>query len=452
MTAREKQSKAKKKSDSTEKSNAQLTRQYLIESYKKVRGFSHTLAEPLEIEDYVVQSMPDVSPTKWHLAHTSWFFETFILAKSIRNYKSPNPQYAYLFNSYYIQAGERHYRPKRGLISRPTVEETYNYRNHVDEGMIGLMESADKKLWSNLSPVIEIGIHHEQQHQELILSDIKHVLSENPLRPAYIAQMGSKSKNGGKASKPPKNKTISAWVEFDGGVHSIGHGGEGFGYDNEYPLHKVYLEPFSLKTSLVTNGEYMEFMGGGGYKTPELWLSEGWTTVEENGWEAPYYWEKTGGNWQEFSLSGMKEINPSEPVSHLSYFEADAFARWSGARLPTEAEWEVAASDLPIEGNFAEDRKFHPKPLSGDSGGKALKQMYGDVWEWTSSPYVSYPGFKTLPGALGEYNGKFMCNQMVLRGGSCATSKSHIRKTYRNFFPPEARWQFMGLRLAKDAD
>lgn len=437
MTAREKQSKTK------EKSSAQLTQQNLIESYKKVREFSHTLAEPLEIEDYVIQSMPDVSPTKWHLAHTSWFFETFVLAKSIKNYKSPNPQYAYLFNSYYVQAGERHYRPKRGLISRPTVEETYSYRNHVDENMIGLMENADGKFWKNLSHVIEIGIHHEQQHQELILTDIKHVLSENPLRPAYVKE---KTKNSSKSTKKPK----SAWVGFDGGVYSIGHGGEGFGYDNEYPLHKVYLEPFSLKTTLVTNGEYMEFIDDGGYETPEIWLSEGWATVEGNGWKAPFYWEKTGRKWQEFTLNGMKGIDPSEPVSHLSYFEADAFARWSGARIPTEAEWEVAASGLPVEGNFVEDTKFHPSALNGGSKVKGLKQMYGDVWEWTSSPYVSYPGFKTLPGALGEYNGKFMCNQMVLRGGSCATSKSHIRKTYRNFFPPDARWQFMGLRLAKD--
>ena len=445
MTARKKQSKAKKKSVSEQESDIRLR---LIESYKKVRGFSHTLAEPLETEDYVIQSMPDVSPTKWHLAHTSWFFETFILAKSIRNYKSPNPQYAYLFNSYYVQAGERHYRPKRGLISRPTVEDTYNYRNHVDENMIELMENANGKLWEDLAPVIEIGIHHEQQHQELILTDIKHVFSENPLRPAYA---GNKTENGDKASKPRKNKPKSTWVEFDGGVHLIGHGEEGFGYDNEYPMHKVYLEPFSLKTSLVTNGEYMEFMEASGYKTPELWLSEGWATVEKNGWEAPYYWEKRGGNWQEFSLNGMKEIDPFEPISHLSYFEADAYARWAGYRLPTEAEWEVAASGLPVEGNFVDDMKFHPEALSGGPKDNGLKQMYGDVWEWTSSPYVSYPGFKTLPGALGEYNGKFMCNQMVLRGGSCATSKSHIRKTYRNFFPPEARWQFMGFRLAKDA-
>ena len=444
MKAREKSTRSNKGASKKDKENVRLSKKYLIDSYKKVRDFSHTLAEPLEIEDYVVQSMPDVSPTKWHLAHTSWFFETFVLEKSIKNYKSPNQRYAYLFNSYYVQAGERHYRPKRGLISRPTVEETYSYRNHVDESMIGLMENSDAKLWRNIAPVIEIGIHHEQQHQELILTDIKHVLSENPLKPAYVR---NKSKNGGRASKTAKG----VWVEFEGGLESIGHEGEEFGYDNEYPVHKVYREPFSLNSGLVTNGEYMNFMDDGGYGTPELWLSEGWATVEENAWEAPYYWEKTGNKWEEFSLAGMREIDPAEPVSHLSYFEADAYARWAGARLPTEAEWEVAASGLPLEGNFVDDMKFHPEALNGKSTGNSLRQMYGDVWEWTSSPYVSYPGFKTLPGALGEYNGKFMCNQMVLRGGSCATSKSHIRKSYRNFFPPEARWQFMGVRLAKDA-
>lgn len=445
MPTREKQSSTSNKTGSEEDNALRYSKENILESYKTVREFSHTLAEPLEIEDYVVQSMPDVSPTKWHLAHTSWFFETFVLSKSNKKYKSPNPGYAYLFNSYYVQAGERHYRPKRGLISRPTVEETYSYRNHVDESMIGFMESAGDRLWSKLAPVIEIGIHHEQQHQELILTDIKHVLSENPLRPSYKR---TQAKNGSKARKQNKSK----WVDFDGGVYTIGHGEYGFGYDNEYPLHKIYLEPFALNSHLVTNKEYIEFIEDGGYKTPELWLSEGWATVEENGWEAPFYWEGDYGKWEEFTLSGMRRVDPKEPVSHISYFEADAFARWSGARLPTEAEWEVSAADVSIEGNFADEGKFHPAAPNGNPGNSRLSQMYGDVWEWTSSPYVSYPGFKTLPGALGEYNGKFMCNQMVLRGGSCATSKSHIRKTYRNFFPPSSRWQFMGLRLAKDSD
>lgn len=421
-----------------------LSREFLTNSFKTVRDFSHKLAEPLEIEDYVIQSMPDVSPTKWHLAHTSWFFETFVLSKTVRGYKSPSPQYAYLFNSYYIQAGERHLRPKRGLISRPTVEETYNYRNYVDEHMIAFMDGADEREWKEFSPVIEIGIHHEQQHQELIVTDIKHVFSENPLRPVYVT---NSDKNGKSAKGAPPAK----WIDFEGGIHPIGHEGKGFGYDNEHPRHKVYLEPFRLQSRLVTNGEYIEFIEDGGYETPELWLSEGWATVESRNWKAPFYWERKNGRWVYFTLSGMRSVNTEEPACHVSYFEADAYARWKGARLPTESEWESAAAGLPVEGNFVESLSFHPEPPAAAKDKRSLGQMYGDVWEWTQSPYTSYPGFKTLPGALGEYNGKFMCNQFVLRGGSCATSKSHIRKTYRNFFPPDARWQFMGIRLATDS-
>ncbi len=416
----------------------------LIESYKKVRQFTHTLAEPLEIEDYVVQSMPDVSPTKWHLAHTSWFFESFVLSKALNEYKSPNSQYAYLFNSYYVQAGERHYRPKRGLISRPTVEQTYSYRNHVDESMLQFMENADSNEWKEFGPVIEIGIHHEQQHQELIVTDIKHVLSENPLHPRYIDK-----KNNGKSPQGPKELK---WIAIDGGLYDIGNQGGVFGYDNEFPVHKSYLAPYELASRLITNAEYIEFLEDGGYETPEIWLSEGWATVEENNWKAPLYWQKHNGEWMQFTLSGLRPVEPDEPVTHVSYFEADAFARWAGSRLPTESEWEVAASNIDIEGNFVDDLNFHPIALDIDSNGDALEQMYGDVWEWTQSSYSAYPGYKTPPGALGEYNGKFMCNQMVLRGGSCATSKSHIRKTYRNFFPTNARWQFMGIRLARDVD
>jgi len=419
--------------------NNNRSRESLISFYKTVREFSHTLAEPLEIEDYVVQSMPDVSPTKWHLAHTSWFFETFLLSKALSDYKSPNPQYAFLFNSYYVQAGERHLRPKRGLISRPTVEETYSYRNHVDESMIQFMENSDEKTWTEYAPVIEIGIHHEQQHQELIVTDIKHVLSENPLNPEYIHK---------DITNAPKEAGELKWVDFDGGLFNIGNDGSGFGYDNEFPNHKIYLNPFKLGSRLITNGEYMEFMKAGGYETPEIWLSEGWATVETQGWSAPLYWEKRHGGWMHFTLTGLREVEPSEPVTHVSYFEADAYARWAGSRLPTEAEWEVAASNIEIEGNFVDTMNFHPVTMKNN--GNDLKQMYGDVWEWTQSSYSAYPGYKTPPGALGEYNGKFMCNQMVLRGGSCATSKSHIRKTYRNFFPANARWQFMGIRLAKD--
>lgn len=418
-----------------------LSQESLLNFYKEVREFSHTLAEPLEIEDYVVQSMADVSPTKWHLAHTSWFFETFVLSKALKNYKSPNSQYAYLFNSYYVQAGERHLRPKRGLISRPTVEETYSYRNHVDESMIQLMESASEKEWQELCSVIEIGIHHEQQHQELIVTDIKHVLSENPLNPAYRSNNNHNESNTAEELK---------WVDFDEGVFNIGNEGNGFGYDNEYPSHKVYLNPYKLASRLITNSEYIEFMEDGGYETPEIWLSEGWATVEENNWRAPLYWQKKDGKWMQFTLRGLREIEPDEPVTHVSYFEADAYARWAGSRLPTEAEWEVAASNIPVEGNFVDNMNFHPVSLKNGTNGIILRQIYGDVWEWTQSSYSAYPGYTPAPGALGEYNGKFMCNQMVLRGGSCATSKSHIRKTYRNFFPTNARWQFMGIRLAKD--
>jgi len=420
-----------------------LSQESLIKFYKTVREFSHTLAEPLEIEDFVVQSMPEVSPTKWHLAHTSWFFETFVLSKAIQEYKSPNPQYAYLFNSYYVQAGERHLRPKRGLISRPTVEETYSYRNHVDESMLQFMENANDKEWREFSSVIEIGIHHEQQHQELIVTDIKHVLSENPLNPEYINKQ-----NKGRSSHKPED---IEWISFEGGVCNIGNEGEGFGYDNEYPLHKVYLNPYKLGSRLVTNAEYMEFINDRGYETPEIWLSEGWATVETNNWKAPLYWQQLSGEWMQYTLAGLRKVEPNEPLTHVSYFEADAYARWAGSRLPTEAEWEVAADSVPIEGNFVDNMNFHPVPLE-KSNGLPLKQMFGDVWEWTQSSYSAYPGYRTPPGALGEYNGKFMCNQMVLRGGSCATSKSHIRKTYRNFFAANARWQFMGIRLAKDGD
>ncbi|HVY54123.1 MAG TPA: ergothioneine biosynthesis protein EgtB, partial [Thermodesulfobacteriota bacterium] len=303
------------KQDGGDSEPKNLSRENLRDSFKTVRAFSHTLAEPLEIEDYVIQSMPDVSPTKWHLAHTSWFFETFVLSKAVKRYKSPSPQYAYLFNSYYVQAGERHLRPKRGLISRPTVEETYHYRNHVDEHMSRFMEEADEKEWKEFSPVIEIGIHHEQQHQELIVTDIKHVFSENPLRPVYKPRAAASGRSAGKAPD-------AGWIDVEGGVHSIGHNGTGFGYDNEYPMHKVYIEPFRLQSRLVTNGEYMEFIEDGGYETPELWLSEGWATAESRNWSSPFYWECKNGEWAHFTLSGMKTVNPEEPVCHVSYFEA----------------------------------------------------------------------------------------------------------------------------------
>ena len=413
----------------------------LASAYQEVRSFTASLCEGLATEDYVVQSMPDVSPTKWHLAHTSWFFETFVLRPHLPGYEPLNPTYAFLFNSYYVHAGERHCRAQRGYISRPTVAEVFEYRRYVDEAMSRLLSTSDETLLATLEPLVTIGLHHEQQHQELMLTDLKHVFGVNPLRPAYRMRA---------TAEAPTAPSLE-WVDFQGGVREIGHDGDGFAYDNEGPRHSVYLQPFRLASRLVTNGEYLRFMEEGGYRRPELWLSLGWATAQENQWTEPFYWEQREGRWWLFTLSGMREVDPDEPVCHLSYFEADAFARWAGARLPTEAEWEVASQTVPIEGNFADDGRFHPAAATADRGGSGLLQMYGDVWEWTQSPYSPYPGYRPPEGALGEYNGKFMCNQYVLRGGSCATSLSHIRPTYRNFFPPDATWQFTGLRLAQDA-
>jgi len=427
-----------------EKNQNTLINHILAKNYTEVRNFTEQLCKPLVTEDYVIQSMPDVSPMKWHIAHTSWFFETFVLSKVNTNYESPHPQYSYLFNSYYVQAGKRHARPERGLLSRPTVEEVYRYRHHVDENILEFLDHAEEAQMEKVGSVIEIGIHHEQQHQELMLTDIKHVFSVNPLRPAYIIEKSTKN-SGVFADSEIK------WVPFPEGVYTIGYDGDGFAYDNELPIHREFLEPFQIASRLVTNREYLEFMEDGGYERSELWLSDGWSAVESNNWKLPLYCEGQNGRWWNFTLSGMRELNPDEPVCHISYYEADAYARWAGARLPTETEWEIAASKLPIVGNFADDGVYHPQALSGETSDGGIEQMFGDVWEWTRSSYSPYPGFKTLEGALGEYNGKFMSGQMVLRGGSCATSRSHMRKTYRNFFPPSARWQFMGIRLAKDA-
>jgi ergothioneine biosynthesis protein EgtB len=394
----------------------------------------------LQPEDCVVQTVPEVSPTKWHLAHTSWFFETFVLKDALPGYSPINVQYAYLFNSYYNAAGKMHCRPKRGLISRPTLRETIEYRDRVDSLMDAVFQNA--ALVDRFAPIITLGIHHEQQHQELMLTDIKHVFSENPLYPVYRERSAQVS-----APVPPIK-----WLPFKAGVFEIGHNGDGFCYDNEELRHREFVEDFHLASRLVTNGEYLEFIEDGGYNRPEFWLSLGWFTVGEQHWNAPLYWDQRDGGWSAFTLSGLRELDKSEPVCHVSYFEADAFARWAGARLPTEFEWEVAAENLPYTGNFVDEEIFHPKPLDSSTSRQPIAQMFGDVWEWTRSSYSPYPGYVAAPGALGEYNGKFMCNQYVLRGGSCATAQSHIRKTYRNFFPPNARWQFMGIRLAKDAN
>jgi ergothioneine biosynthesis protein EgtB len=407
--------------------------------YRLIREFSEKLHETLEPEDCVVQTMPEASPVKWHLAHTSWFFETFVLKAALPNYSQIHPQYAYLFNSYYNAAGKMHCRPKRGLISRPTLRETIEYRRRVDQLMDAVFETP--AALQRFASVISLGLQHEQQHQELILTDIKHVFSENPLRPTFRERSDS----------PNKSVPISPMLPWScpAGVHEVGYRGDGFHFDNEEPRHRQFLEAFQLMPKLVTNGDYLEFIEDGGYRRPEFWLSLGWYTVNEQHWEAPLYWEKRDGGWWVFTLSGMHELDQDEPVCHVSYFEADAFARWAKARLPNEFEWEVGAADLPYAGNFAENKRFHPQPLGQTTTGQQLTQMFGDVWEWTSSAYSPYPGFAPTAGALGEYNGKFMCNQYVLRGGSCATSQSHIRKTYRNFFPPNARWQFTGIRLAR---
>jgi ergothioneine biosynthesis protein EgtB len=414
----------------------------LLKRFHQVRDFTNSLCAGLEPEDYVVQSTPDVSPTKWHLAHTTWFFETFILKKFNPGYRAEIPQYAYLFNSYYNAAGDMHRRDLRGLISRPTVREAQRYRASIDSHVDNLLSGADEKLLDKIEPILILGIHHEQQHQELLVTDIKHVFAQNPLYPVFRG--GRSSATLGSHSSPLQ------LIDFEEQIVEIGHDGRGFAYDNEGPRHQALVPAFSLATRPVTNGEYMAFIEDNGYTRPEFWLSLGWMTVNEQRWVAPLYWMKHEGAWWNFTLSGFRPVDEFEPVTHVSYFEADAYANWAGARLPTEFEWERAALDRPIEGNFVEDEKFHPRALSASEDDRHLHQMFGDVWEWTRSAYSPYPGYRAVPGALGEYNGKFMCNQYVLRGGSCATSRTHIRRTYRNFFQPEKRWQFTGIRLARD--
>jgi ergothioneine biosynthesis protein EgtB len=412
----------------------------LFKRYRQVRQFTDRLCQPLMTEDYVIQAMPDVSPPKWHLAHTSWFFETFILASASPGYRSPHASFAYLFNSYYVAAGERHCRPKRGLLSRPTVDEVYRYRAYVDQHMTAFFEGLHGEMLERWAPVVDLGLHHEQQHQELLLTDVKYNFACNPLRPAYVTR---------DVPTPVQELDPIRWVSFLEGINWIGHDGQGFAFDNEFPRHRNFIERFELASRLVTNGEYLAFVADGAYERPELWLSMGWDAVQREGWQAPLYWEKRDGNWWTMTLGGMRPVREAEPVCHVSYYEADAYARWADARLPTEAEWEVAAMPLPIGGNFVEQQTFHPVPNSQFDTAVPLAQMFGDVWEWTQSHYSPYPGYTAAQGALGEYNGKFMANQFVLRGGSCATSVSHIRPTYRNFFPADARWQFMGIRLAR---
>jgi ergothioneine biosynthesis protein EgtB len=413
----------------------------LSESFSQVRRQSVELCEPLLVEDYVVQTMPDVSPPKWHLAHVSWFYETFILTPHLKDYRPFNQQFNDLFNSYYQGVGKPFPRAQRGFLSRPSVAEVYSYRAHIDEHMSDLIASLDcHRNNLKIRELILLGINHEQQHQELLMTDIKHILGNNPLLPAYINN----------EALPALNSTVTLnWVKLLGGKVAIGHDGQGFCFDNESPRHNVLLNDFFLANRLVTNAEYLQFMDDGGYDKPLLWLSDGWSTVQQASWKAPLYWQQVDKTWHCFTLGGLKPVEPDEPVCHISYYEADAYVTWAGKRLPTEAEWEFAAVDEDLtQGNFLESGRYHPLPASP---GKRLMQLGGDVWEWTQSPYTAYPGYRQPEGAIGEYNGKFMCNQMVLRGGSCVTPANHIRKTYRNFFYPHSRWQFMGLRLADNA-
>ncbi|WP_200761381.1 ergothioneine biosynthesis protein EgtB [Poriferisphaera corsica] len=437
----------------------------LVQAYESVREQTNRLYLCLEPEDCVVQTMQCVSPIKWHAAHTSWFFEQFLLLPYLKNYIAYNEQYLFLFNSYYNAIGPQHCQASRGYLSRPTVNEVTAYRGHVDNYIKKLIKTASKNNIAEILSLLIVGINHEQQHQELILTDIKHIFSSNPLLPAFPDIKGTDTKT-------LESQQDTQWIRITDGVYKIGHShpsalrqdaitktsdqtnklnnqsiramlNRGFCFDNEKPRHKVYLHDASIASRLVTNGEYLAFVEADGYENPEYWLSLGWQWVQAEKYEKPLYWFKENDRWYQYTLMGKRELDINEPVCHVNYFEADAFARWAGYRLPREEEWELVCDNMPIEGNFLENRTYHPSK-------NMANHMYGNLWEWTSSPYAPYPGYQPADGALGEYNGKFMCNQMVLRGGSCATPRDHIRKTYRNFWALETRWQFTGIRLAKD--
>ncbi len=405
--------------------------------FEAVRAKTLDLIAPLSPEDCAIQSMTEASPAKWHLAHTTWFFETFVLERHNPKRTPFHPAFRMLFNSYYNAVGERHPRPQRGMLSRPSLDEVLAYRAAVEDELAPLIGNG---LDDDLEALVELGIQHEQQHEELLLTDMKHLLSLNPLRPAYAKTWPLTA----------VERRQPAWIRVAGGKHEIGHAGGGFAFDNETPRHAVWLESFELASHPVTNDEFIAFIEDGGYRRPDLWLSLGWDAVLAEGWGAPLYWERREGEWHTFTLRGMAPVEPNTPVCHLSFFEADAYARWAGARLPTEAEWETAMAAIPVEGNFMESGALHPLALREAAEAGTFAQAFGDVWEWTRSDYAPYPHFRAARGAVGEYNGKFMCNQYVLRGGSCASPQSHIRASYRNFFPAEARWQFSGLRLARD--
>lgn len=409
----------------------------LVDDYQRIRRHTEQICAPLEIEDYGIQTMPDVSPAKWHLAHTSWFFETFILLPFLNKYRCFDSHYDHLFNSYYLTHGQPFSRPSRGLLSRPTVNRVYSYRAAVDEAVQSLLANATETRGSQIEQLVILGLNHEQQHQELMLTDLKHVFAQNPMRPRYREL----------ALPPSRPSPEISWRTVDDGVYQVGQHGDAFGYDNEYPRHKVLLKAFALATRPVTNAEYIAFIEDGGYREPGLWLSDGWTTLQSNTWQAPLYWERHDNEWWHMTLGGMRPVDLHAPVCHVSQYEAAAFAGWAGKRLPTEYEWEVSAANMPVEGNLRDTGYLQPAAAKASAG---LQQCFGDVWEWTASAYAPYPGYRTAAGSIGEYNGKFMSSQAVLRGGSCVTPADHIRASYRNFFYPKDRWQFSGIRLAQD--
>ncbi|MBS7663740.1 ergothioneine biosynthesis protein EgtB [Pseudomonas lalucatii] len=410
--------------------------------YRQVRAQSERLCQPLALEDYGVQSMADVSPPKWHLAHVSWFFEAFLLRPFLAGYRALDERYDHLFNSYYQSHGTPFPRAQRGVLSRPTVAQVYRYREHVDQSMAALLARPPAAQAAEILRRVELGLQHEQQHQELLLMDIKHILAQNPMLPAYRDDLDVA------AAQPA---VPLRWQRYPGGIGPVGHDEAGFAFDCERPRHRVYVEDYQLASRPVSNAEYAEFIADGGYGRSDCWLADGWELIQRAAWQAPLYWRREDGGWSEMTLGGLRELDPQAPVCHLSYYEAEAFAAWAGARLPSEAEWELAAQNAPVAGNFVEQDRLQPMAAPAPAREQGLGQLFGDVWEWTGSAYRPYPGFRALAGSLGEYNGKFMSGQMVLRGGCCATPQAHVRSSYRNFFYPAMRWQFSGLRLAREA-